>query len=75
MAAQRGPAAVQHADPQVRQRNRRVGQVVPAAVEAEERVLHDVFGGATVAHDDDRHADKAERVFGVQGRYRGCRTR
>jgi hypothetical protein len=68
------PMSVSPADPQIGQRCRHVGQPVPAAVQAEERVLDDVFCGRAAGHDDGQ-ADQAEHVLGIQGRHRGRRAR
>jgi len=50
--AERGPAAVDHGGAPVRQRIPLARQVVPALVQPDEQVLHDVFTGGHVADDE-----------------------
>jgi len=59
-------ASVQDRRPDVRDRLGRVVEVAPPAVQAAERVLHDVFGRDQVAEHDDGELDEADRVRLVQ---------
>jgi hypothetical protein len=49
---ERGPAAVDYGGAQVRQRIPLARQAVPALVQPDEHVLHDVFTGGNVADDE-----------------------
>jgi hypothetical protein len=44
-------------------------------VQAEERVLHDIFRTSPVADEKDGEPDKTERMLGVERRHLGCRAR
>ena len=63
---QRRAGAVDHGLPQVGQRLVGVAQPRPAAVHRDERVLHDLLGGAHVADQQHRQPDQRAPVRGVQ---------
>ena len=67
LGPQLGPAAVQHAGADVLERPVGLGQVIPAAVQADEGLLDNVLGGRSAAEHRHGEADQANRVGLVQG--------
>ena len=64
------PGPVYHRPAQVGQRGVGVGQHVPPAVHGGEGVLHDVFRGSQVRHEQGREPDQCRVVQLVQRRHR-----
>jgi hypothetical protein len=60
------PAAVHHRGAQVGQHTARILKVVPAPVQAKERILHHVLGRGAVPGQQQREPHQPERVLPVQ---------
>ncbi len=65
-AAQHGPGLVHHTLAQVRHGLLRVAELRPRAVDAQERVLHDLLGGAPVPDQKCGHPDQGQVMQAVQ---------
>ena len=75
VTAQLRAAAVQHRRPHIGQRLAGIGQLLPAPVQAGERLLHDVLGRLPLAEHEIGQPDQPQRVGLVQRGHAGVRLR